>query len=136
MRTAEITLLFVATSDGVLSTWSTNAALTAPGGSAVSLTSAGSLSRAIQTLVVGASRSIANLVFLVDPPESQPWSNFTPPIYTNLSVPSTGLRLPVSIKICAPIGTPTGTHHMAIKVVGDASVYATFLEDITVPARC
>lgn len=136
MRTNEITLLFVAVSDGVLATWSTNAALAGAGGAAVSLSSAGNLPAAIQTLVESASRRIASLVLVADPASFQPWLTSTPASYTDLSIPTKGAREPFGIKLCASVGTAPGAYHITVKAVGDGAVYGTFLEDLTAPSPC
>lgn len=136
MADQDITLLFVYSgrSSDVRYYWNHWASLTAAGGQAVSLNSAGGLTGAIVDLVTSASQKIGRLTLQTEPTRYQSWLSFTDK--TNLTIPSRGLNAQFAVRITPPVGTRHGDYNFTIKVVGDGAVYSTQNIQLSIPTAC
>ncbi|MFN2115361.1 MAG: VWA domain-containing protein [Anaerolineae bacterium] len=144
MRANQTTLLYVvsggpgsASQANLVTYWGQWASWTGAGGAAVPLTDAANLPSVIQNLVSSAGSHISRLELVADPPQYQSWLTVSPPAYTDLSIPPTGLDLTFDVDITVPLGTPPGTvHQFAVRAIGDGAVYGSQGVTINVPAWC
>lgn len=101
------------------------------GGAAVLQENASQLPETIRALVAQASRRI-NSLRLVPARGYTSWVLGSPPEYRRLLVPDAGLTQAFQFVVTPPKGTADGTYPIRIDVIGDGTVYATWIANVEV----
>lgn len=142
MRGHRTTLLYVVSGGGSTSQanlvqyWRQWARRTNTGGDALSLANAAALPAAIQNLITSASRRISRLELKTVPASYQGWLTVSPPAYTDIDVPATGMSVRFDVVIRVPDGTRPGSHSFEVKAIGDGAVYGGQGVTIHIPSNC